>query len=285
MQLSGRLLACREATLRFLTPRWMMWGLSLLILNQLALLSWRSWLADDIYHVDLAKAKANPAPAKPDRGIAAENDRFTLFGTSSPASSASGRSVSDNILRHAPPSSLKLRLAGVVVSSDPKNSMAIIAKDSKQLTLFAGDSLPGYSAKIMSILSDRIVISYQGRYESLLFNEQSEAGRSINKSSVAQIKTRLQKHPQNILDYIKVAPVMVENKLAGYRLNAGKNRDLFYQSGLQDNDLAIVLNGMDLRDTQQAQQALKQLAELSELNLTVERDGKRQNIYFVPGDD
>ena len=42
---------------------------------------------------------------------------------------------------------------------------------------------------------------------------------------------------------------------------------------------------MDLRDTQQAQQALKQLAELSELNLTVERDGKRQNIYFVPGDD
>ena len=78
---------------------------------------------------------------------------------------------------------------------------------------------------------------------------------------------------------------MVENKLAGYRLNAGKNGDLFYQSGLQDNDLAIVLNGMDLRDTQQAQQALKQLAELSELNLTVERDGKRQNIYFVPGDD
>jgi len=263
----------------------MIWGLSLLILNQLALLSWRSWLADDIYHVDLAKAKANPAPAKPDRGIAAENDRFTLFGTSSSASSASGPSVSDNIIRHAPPSSLKLRLAGVVVSSDPKNSMAIIAKDSKQLTLFVGDSLPGYSAKIMSILSDRIVISYQGRYESLLFNEQSEAGRSINKSSVAQIKTRLQKHPQNILDYIKVAPVMVENKLAGYRLNAGKNGDLFYQSGLQDNDLAIVLNGMDLRDTQQAQQALKQLAELSELNLTVERDGKRQNIYFVPGDD
>lgn len=60
MQLSGRLLACREATLRFLTPRWMMWGLLLLILNQLALLSWRSWLADDIYHVDWRKRKPIP---------------------------------------------------------------------------------------------------------------------------------------------------------------------------------------------------------------------------------
>ncbi|MFQ9621771.1 MAG: hypothetical protein ACLR17_04845 [Enterobacteriaceae bacterium] len=48
--------------------------------------------------------------------------------------------------------------------------------------------------------------------------------------------------------------------------------------------ILLLCNGMDLRDTQQAQ-ALKQLAELGELNLTVERDDKRQNIYFVPGDD
>jgi general secretion pathway protein C len=59
--------------------------------------------------------------------------------------------------------------------------MAIIAKDSKQLTLFAGDSLPGYSAKIMSILSDRIVISYQGamnRY--CLMNNRRPEEASIN---------------------------------------------------------------------------------------------------------
>ncbi|WP_265182612.1 type II secretion system protein GspC [Serratia fonticola] len=95
----------------------------------------------------------------------------------------------------------------------------------------------------------------------------------------------MQKQPQSILNYLNISPVMVDDKLIGYRLNPGKEGELFRKVGLHENDLAVALNGLDLRDAQQAQQALKQLSELSELNLTVERGGQLQDIYLALGDD
>nr|UKE85636.1 type II secretion system protein GspC [Pectobacterium sp. PL152] len=78
-----------------------------------------------------------------------------------------------------------------------------------------------------------------------------------------------------------MSPVTEEDVLKGYQLNPGKNPDLFYRAGLQDNDLAVSLNGMDLRDADQAQQAMAQLAGMSKFNLTVERDGQQQDIYLA----
>ena len=60
---------------------------------------------------------------------------------------------------------------------------------------------------------------------------------------------------------------------------------LFRQSGLQANDLAIALNGIDLRDQEQAQQALQNLADMTEITLTVEREGQRHDIAFALGDE
>jgi general secretion pathway protein C len=198
--------------------------------------------------------------------------------------------ASDSSLRDAPPSALKINLTGIVASATPARSIAIIAKDSKQFSLGVGDNTPGYDAKIAAIFADRVVISYQGRYESLLMFGESPAptaakAQGDKPQSTAQLREQLQKQPQNILNYLNISPVMVDNKLAGYRLNPGAQGELFQQVGLRENDLAVALNGMDLRDTQQAQQALNQLAELSELNLTVERDGQLQEIYVVLGDN
>jgi len=79
--------------------------------------------------------------------------------------------------------------------------------------------------------------------------------------------------------------VLSGDKLQGYRLNPGKDASLFRQSGLQENDLAIALNGIDLRDQAQAQQALQHLNEQTEITLTVEREGQRHDIAFALGDE
>ncbi|ALX95867.1 hypothetical protein AV650_21010 [Serratia fonticola] len=284
MRFSVLLSVCREATFRLFTPRWALCVLSLLICNQLALLTWHGLLPPEISPVRLSKADF--APVTTGVGGESERYRFTLFGTSLPSSSAAEHSVSDQALRNAPPSSLKLNLTGIVASPSPERSIAIIAKDSKQFSLGVGEKVPGYDARIASIFADRIVIAYQGNYESLLlFSEQPEAAKSDKKTSASQLKAQLQKQPQSILNYLNISPVMVDDKLIGYRLNPGKQGELFRKVGLQENDLAIALNGLDLRDTQQAQQALKQLSELSELNLTVERGGQLQDIYLALGDD
>ncbi|HHE4674697.1 TPA: type II secretion system protein GspC, partial [Klebsiella pneumoniae] len=96
---------------------------------------------------------------------------------------------------------------------------------------------------------------------------------------------RLREQPQNILTYLSISPVLSGDKLLGYRLNPGKDASLFRQSGLQANDLAIALNGIDLRDQEQAQQALQNLADMTEITLTVEREGQRHDIAFALGDE
>ncbi len=90
----------------------------------------------------------------------------------------------------------------------------------------------------------------------------------------------LVKNPGKLLDYINISPVMSENKLQGYRINPGKDVAFFHRIGLQSNDLAVSINGYDLRDNGQAMQIMNQLSSMTEMNLTVERNGQQQDIYI-----
>ena len=82
-----------------------------------------------------------------------------------------------------------------------------------------------------------------------------------------------------LLDYLSISPVQRDGAVQGYRLNPGKDPALFTAVGLQPNDLAVSLNGFDLRDNAQAMQIMQQLASLNELNITVEREGQLHDVY------
>ena len=53
---------------------------------------------------------------------------------------------------------------------------------------------------------------------------------------------------------------------------------MFGNLGLQPNDLAININGFDLREPSQAMQAMQQMKEVSQLDITIERDGEQQSL-------
>ncbi|WP_233435150.1 type II secretion system protein GspC [Raoultella ornithinolytica] len=252
----------------------------LLIGQQLAKLSWRMILPASSPGIEMNDAPEIaaliPAPK-------AELPVFTLFGR---AEKKPPSSAHDGSLEQAPISSLKLRITGLLASSDAGRSIVIMAKGNQQVSLMTGDSTPGNEARIIAILRDRIIVSYRGRNEAILLADDPTAktagapGTALN-SSLSQIRQQ----PQNILNYLNISPVMVNQQLSGYRLNPGKDPTIFRESGLHENDLAVALNGLDLRDRQQAQQALKQLPELSEITLTVEREGQRQDIYLALRDE
>ncbi|GAM54672.1 general secretion pathway protein C [Vibrio ishigakensis] len=71
-----------------------------------------------------------------------------------------------------------------------------------------------------------------------------------------------------------------DGKLVGYRVRPGRDRALFDSVGLQDGDIAVELNGADLTNPASMGEIWKNLNQLSELNLTVERDGQRYDIYL-----
>ena len=247
---------------------------------QLAKLTWRV-----VFPVSPEDISALPLTASPGAEAELKSVRpvFTLFGLAAKNIPAPAEATD---LNQVPVSSLKLRLTGLLASSNPARSIAIIEKGKQQVSLSVGDTTPGYDARIAAILPDRIIVNYQGRQEAIsLFNDSRAAPPSAAAVASPPLVKRLREQPQNILTYLSISPVLSGDKLQGYRLNPGKDASLFRQAGLQENDLAIALNGIDLRDQEQAQQAMQHLAEMTEITLTVEREGQRHDIAFALGDE
>lgn len=252
----------------------------LLIGQQLAKLSWRMILPAYSPAIEMNDApEISPLIPAPKTELPV----FTLFGR---AEKKPQSSAHDESLDQAPLSSLKLRITGLLASSDAARSIVIIAKGNQQVSLMTGDSTPGNEARIIAILRDRIIVNYRGRNEAILLADDGSMKAAVAPDTALNSPlSKIRQQPQNILNYLNISPVMVNEQLSGYRLNPGKDPTLFRESGLHENDLAVALNGLDLRDRQQAQQALKQLPELSEITLTVEREGQRQDIYLALRDE
>ena len=183
----------------------------------------------------------------------------------------------------APKSRLNAQLTGIMASSIASRSIAIIARDGKQQSYVIGDVIQGTDAQIINILPDRVIIKRQQQQEALLLDENTmtapTTASTLNNSSLPNVRQQLLKNPGQLMDYLTVAPVRENNQLKGYRLNPGRNPEIFNQLGLQPNDLAININGLDLRNDAEAMQAMQQLAHQTEMNISVERNGATQDIY------
>ncbi|WP_075182205.1 type II secretion system protein N [Pantoea sp. 1.19] len=74
----------------------------------------------------------------------------------------------DRRIVDAPRSRLPLTLTGIVLSSHPRRSLAIVAQGAQQFSLQEQDALPSGGATVVRIFADRVIIAHQGRYESLI---------------------------------------------------------------------------------------------------------------------
>ncbi|MEE1675160.1 type II secretion system protein GspC [Agarivorans aestuarii] len=199
----------------------------------------------------------------------------------------------------APKTSLKLTLSGLVASSDQTKALAIIEHRGKQQTYGVDESINGTQAVIKEIQTDRVILLHRGVYESLLLDPEDKNSQSRSSSNTAKRNTKapsndrsakvdvkeVLKDPSKLTDYIRISPVRKDGALSGYRINPGKNAALFKQVGLKANDLAVALNGYDLRDNAQAMQVMQEMAELTDITVTVERNGQLQDVLFSLPDE
>ncbi|MGY3861234.1 GspC family type II secretion system variant ExeC [Aeromonas lacus] len=189
---------------------------------------------------------------------------------------------SKEVATNAPRTQLNAQLNGVLASSNPDKSIAIIAMSGIQNSYSVGDLIDGTQARIRQVYPDRVIIERDGRDETLMLDGE-EYGKPLpqqgGSAQISSVRSELMSDPGKITDYLNISPVQVDGRLAGYRLNPGNNPELFKQSGLQANDLALSINGLDLRDNMQAMQAMQQLAGATELTVTVERQGEQFDVY------
>ena len=190
--------------------------------------------------------------------------------------------------RDAPKTSLNIRLVGVSASSNPQRSAAIIEQAGQQQTYIVGDELGRSGVTVEEIYADRVLLDNNGRIEtlqledigedrpalSLIVDEPSAATTEIPAREIGEAMEQLSADPQSITDFVSISPAMENGELIGYRLQAGQQPELFRQSGFQNGDLAVAINGYDLTDMQQAMEFSNQLTTLTRADISIVRDGQ-----------
>ena len=216
------------------------------------------------------------------------------------------------IVNDAPETRLSINLTGIVaVNNNDQAGMAIIESRGKQVSYLVNDVVSGTRAKLVKILPQRVILSVNGRFETLMLdgidfsNKKSipvlaarkntdmtpikkiDGERSINATQnpevkQALIKTReaLLEEPGKLFDYIRISQAMNNGELIGYRLSAGKDPELFKQMGLRNNDLAVAINGYQLTDLKQAMSAINELRNSTDANIIIERNGEQIDVQF-----
>ncbi|HCH70356.1 MAG TPA: type II secretion system protein GspC [Colwellia sp.] len=216
----------------------------------------------------------------------------------------------------APVTRLKLTLSGLVASDNPDTAAAIIEYQGKQETYGVGDIILGTRANLEQVLIDRVIIKQSGRLETLMldgadYNQPAQniankkaalnardrakkgPGKTRNKANVVdqrsnneltrnavQLRSDISKNPGKITDYLRISPAREEGEIVGYRLSPGKKPEFFKLSGLKSGDIAVQMNGYDLRDPLEAGQALSALKTEREISLLIERKNDLIEILF-----
>ena len=204
-------------------------------------------------------------------------------------------------IQEAPKSRLNLVLVGAVVSSNSEKSLAVIANKGQQETVGIGEAIQGTRAKLVQVHSDRVIIDNAGRNETIMLqgidysaqsapSSSSSKGASPSSSSshrvdispdtLERIREEIRQDAKQVFQYVRMSQIKEGDDVVGYRLSPGKDRELFDEVGLQNGDIAVQINGLDLKDAAAMTQVFNALSELTELTLTVEREGQPYEIYI-----
>lgn len=194
-----------------------------------------------------------------------------------------------------PDTRLSLVLRGLLASTDPKYSLAIVADPAGQENYYkVGDSLPG-GAELHEIHADRIVLRRAGQYETLRLPKDnlelgpnstanampSSFGSPSAATPLASYRQALVNNPQQMADLVRIEPVQQGSTFAGYRLLPGRDPSFLARYGLRPGDVVTRVNGVVLDSPAKGVEAMRQISESPMLDLEIDRNGVRQQ-YTLP---
>ncbi|WP_440054330.1 type II secretion system protein GspC [Pseudoalteromonas sp. T1lg65] len=203
------------------------------------------------------------------------------------------------VVSDAPETTLNVRLTGILaVSRNDSAGLAIIESQGRQITYDVSEAINGTRATLAQVLPDRVILNVGGRFETLMLdglefsrnvampvrptrqNTLRDTSPNPDTSLIASRRAELLNEPTKLFDYIQISPERRDGKVIGYRLSPGKNPELFATVGLQENDLAIAINGFQLTDMKQAMSAINELKTSNDANITIERNGQVMEVQL-----
>ncbi len=206
----------------------------------------------------------------------------------------------------APQTTLQLELKGVIAFKPEARALAIIREKGRKAAdkvYGIGDKVPG-NAEVRGIYPDRVILSREGKYETLLMKEIS-AKKSSKGSSRGKRRSSRSKG-QNISssgdgrnwqidksywkEKISDIPALAKEvgvevykeggRQAGYRLNSNSGGRLLSELGLKGGDIIYEVNGIKLTNASQGLTAYKRIKNAPRISLVVGKNGRKETRSY-----
>ena len=212
-----------------------------------------------------------------------------------------------------PETRLNLTLLGVIASSAAGTAKAIISDASGNEEYYSiGMQVPG-GASLEEIHSDYVMLKRNNRMEILRLPTDESAlgqagaggggmqpnmsaapqGRHVlppnnmgtdNRSTGAMLheyRDALNQDPQSVMDLVRAEPVREGDKLVGYRISPGRDRQLLSRFGLRAGDVVTMVNGVRLDNPVKGLEIIQNLQTAGQVNIEVMRNGVTQGFSFA----
>jgi len=203
----------------------------------------------------------------------------------------------DSASINAPKTSLKLKLVGLMYSTDKDQARAIIENAKDGARSYAMHERVADKAEIYSIEPDRVILIHAGRREALMLdpndktpNSRPDAGvQPINDPGNTQASTGLQsasgqntetgsKKMAEVMREFSATPVMENGELQGFRLEAVRNPEIMNEWGITPNDVITAVNGIPLNSPGKIMVLYDKLKKQREFEITLNNGGNVRNV-------
>ncbi|WP_238526782.1 type II secretion system protein GspC [Cellvibrio japonicus] len=214
---------------------------------------------------------------------------------------------------------LNLVLRGVLASNHEQAARAVISSGDRQEVYAIGDKLPvGNNVTLAKVLDLRVIISNNGKYESLwLFKDDPNApkiaspmarppaGNPQRDSGYAQAPfqqrpvhvdpqpeqrqfgpdpagdPRMAAMGNTLADVVAMSIHREGGQVVGYKIRPGRNAEMFNSLGLQTDDIVTAVNGVPLTSPGKIMEIYKNMSNATSANLEIKRGGSVINLDIV----
>ncbi|MEQ9315918.1 MAG: type II secretion system protein N [Henriciella sp.] len=199
---------------------------------------------------------------------------------------------------NAPATQLNLKLVALFMSTgdeiDTAGSATIVTPDNQTTRYELGDDiLPG--VRLERILSDRVIISRNGKEETLMRGGRdeglsviSDTSTTVNEPGRASTTTNPVFRPDisvtTLIASLETVPETDNGRLTGLVLRPRGNPSVMQSAGLQPGDRLIELNGTDVSELDVSGIAAE-MGSARTVTMTVLRNGERQPLEIAFGSE
>jgi len=198
---------------------------------------------------------------------------------------------------NAPKTSLKLKLVGLMYSTDKNQARAIIESPEDGARSFATRERVADNAEIYSIEPDRVILLHAGRQEALMLDPEEKpssnptdtGNQPVNDPNKNQVSTESQPAsgqysadaPKNMAELMRdfsATPVMEKGEFLGFRLKALRNPEITREWGIDPNDVITAVNGVPLNAPGRVMVLYDKLKKQREFEITLNNGGNSRTI-------